>query len=91
MIVPYPGNAKSRGFCEGQVEEEEEKEKEEEEKKDQLTMSYTFRIALAMIEKMEKEGKIKPGVNTIVEYTSGNTGIGLGKKKTFSSFLLLLL
>lgn len=38
--------------------------------------SIKDRAALNMILKAEREGKIKPG-DTIVENTSGNTGIGL--------------
>jgi len=38
--------------------------------------SVKDRIGLAMVEAAEREGKLKPG-GTIVECTSGNTGVGL--------------
>ena len=38
--------------------------------------SVKDRMAIKMVEDSEKEGKLKPG-GTIVEGTSGNTGMGL--------------
>src|SRR2546423_4016203 len=40
------------------------------------TGSIKDRVALAMIEAAEREGKLRPG-GTIVEATAGNTGLGL--------------
>ena len=53
--------------------------------------SVKDRAALGMIEKAEKEGLLKPGV-TIVEPTSGNTGIGftmIGKLKGYKVIIIM--
>ncbi|KAL3912500.1 MAG: hypothetical protein SGARI_001125 [Bacillariaceae sp.] len=41
-------------------------------------LSVKDRIGREMLEVAEKEGKLKPGVHTIVDITSGNTGISYG-------------
>lgn len=51
--------------------------------------SIKDRIALAMIERAEEEGRIRPGA-TIVEPTSGNTGIGLALVCAVKGYRLVL-
>ena len=51
--------------------------------------SIKDRIALAMIEEAERSGQLKPG-GTIIEPTSGNTGVGLAMVAAVKGYRMIL-
>jgi cysteine synthase A len=52
--------------------------------------SVKDRVALAMIGRAERQGRLVPGQSTIVEATSGNTGVGLALVSAVKHYRLIL-